>query len=65
MTEQDLDHANIDILLEQVGGKAMPQRVWRHSLLQLGHVSGGMNDAVELARRQRQQPITVLFGVQF
>src|SRR6476620_293907 len=35
----------------------VPQRVWRHPLLDLGHLGGGVNDAVELARRQRQQPI--------
>jgi hypothetical protein len=24
MAEQDLDHANVDVLLEQMGGKAVP-----------------------------------------
>ena len=58
MPEQDLDQANVGVLLQQVGGKAVPQRVWRHPLLDLGQMGGGMNGAVELARRQRQQPIT-------
>ena len=30
MSEQNLDHANIDALLEQMGGEAVPQGV-RHS----------------------------------
>jgi hypothetical protein len=58
MPKQDLDQMNLGFLLQQVGGEAMPQRVRRHPLLDLGHVGGGMNGAVELARRQRQQPIT-------
>jgi hypothetical protein len=33
MTQKRLDHANIDILLKEVGGEAVPQRVWRHALL--------------------------------
>jgi hypothetical protein len=28
--QQHLDHADIDILLQQVGGEAMAQRVGRH-----------------------------------
>ena len=30
MTQKRLNHANIDILLEEVRGEAVPQRVWRH-----------------------------------
>jgi hypothetical protein len=32
MAEQDLNQANIGILLEQVGGKTVPQCVRRHPL---------------------------------
>ena len=49
--EQNLDDANIDILLEQVGGKAVAQRVRRHPLLDLGRGGGGMNGTIELPRR--------------
>ena len=45
MPEQDLDQANVGVLLQQVGGKAVPQRVWRHPLLDLGQMGGGMNGA--------------------
>src|SRR5258708_14035415 len=32
MSEQDLDHTNVDVLLEQVRGEAVPQRVRRHPI---------------------------------
>jgi hypothetical protein len=44
-----LNHANIDILLEEVGGEAVPQRVWRHALLDARGLSGGTDGAAELA----------------
>jgi hypothetical protein len=28
-TAQDLDHPNVDVLFEQMGGEAVPQRMWR------------------------------------
>src|SRR6516164_7979221 len=58
MPEQDLDQANIRLLLQQVGGEAVPQGVRRYSLLDLGHVGSSMNGAVELSRRYREQPVT-------
>ena len=39
MPKQDLDQANVGVLLQQVCGEAVPQRVWRHSLLDLGHMA--------------------------
>ena len=53
MPEQDLDDANIDVLLEQVGREAVAQGVRRHALGDLGHVGGGMAGASELPRRHR------------
>jgi len=50
MSEQSLEHTNIDVLFKQVHRKAAPQRMRHHSLGNLRSVSGGMNDAVELAR---------------
>src|SRR5437868_4038847 len=47
MAEQNLDQANIGFLLQQVCGEAVPQRVWRHPLLDLGYLGCGMNGAVE------------------
>ena len=42
VAEQHLDHADIDVLLEQVGGEAVPQRVRRHALLDPGRIGGGV-----------------------
>ena len=38
VAEQHLDHADIDVLLEQMGGEAVPQRVQRHALVDPGHL---------------------------
>ena len=51
MAKQDLDQTNVGFLLQQVRGEAVPQRVRRHPLLDLGDLGGGVNGAVELARR--------------
>ena len=51
--EQHLDHPDIDVLLEQMGGEAVPQGVRRHALVDLGHIGCGVAGAVELARRHR------------
>ena len=53
VAEQHLDHADVDLLLQQVGGKAVAQRVHRHALVDLRGLGGGMDGAVELARGQR------------
>ena len=53
MPKQDLDDANIDVLLEQVGREAVAQGVRRHALADLGQVSCGMAGARELPRRHR------------
>jgi hypothetical protein len=51
--EQHLDHSDIDVLLEQVGGEAVPQGVERYALVDLGPMGCGMTGAIELARRHR------------
>src|SRR5258708_25158250 len=56
MTQKRLNHANIDILLEEVRGEAVPQRVWRHALLDPRGVGGGTDGAAELTGRQRLDP---------
>src|ERR1700730_2498163 len=53
VAEQDLDYTNVDLLLEQMRGKAVPERVRRYALVDPCHVSGGMARAIELAGRQR------------
>ena len=53
MAQKCLDHANIDILLEEVGGETVPQRVRRHALLDPGGLGGGTDGAAELTGRQR------------
>ena len=49
VSEQHLDHANIDVLLEQMRGEAMPQRMGRHALRDSRQILGGVHGAVELA----------------
>ena len=49
MAEQHLDDADVGVLFQQVGGKAVPERVRRHSLLDPGGLGGGMDGTVELA----------------
>ena len=51
--EQDLDHADIHLLLQQMGGKAVAQGVHRHPLVDLGRSRRGMYRTVELAGAQR------------
>jgi hypothetical protein len=53
VTQQDLNHPNIDVLLEQVGRKAVAQGVRRHPLGNLGHVGRSVAGARELACRHR------------
>src|SRR5246127_1159451 len=53
MAQQCLDHANIDILLEEVRGETVPQRVRRHALLDPGGLGGGTDGTTELTGRQR------------
>ena len=51
--EQDLDHADVDLLLEQMGGEAVPKRVQRDALVDPSRLSRGVAGTVELACRQR------------
>src|SRR5580704_13701515 len=51
--EQHLDHADVGLLLQQMRGEAVPQRVQRYGLVDLGHLRRGMAGPVELARRER------------
>src|SRR6266568_6312202 len=57
VTEQHLDDADIDVLLEQVGGKAVPQGVQRDALVDLRQLGCSMAGAIELARRHRLRRI--------
>ena len=56
-SEQHLDDADIDVLLEQVGGKAVPQGVQRDALVDLRHLGRGVAGAIELARGHRLRRI--------
>src|SRR5438445_10207489 len=53
VTEQHLNHADIGVLLKQVGGEAMPQGVQRDALVDLRHLGSGVAGAIELARSHR------------
>ena len=43
MAQKCLDHANIDILLEEVRGETVPQRVRRHAFLDPGGFGSSMD----------------------
>src|SRR5262249_61643220 len=53
VTQKGLNHANIDILLKQMRGEAVPQRVWRDVLLDPSGLGGGVDGTAGLAGRQR------------
>src|SRR5271166_4606031 len=53
VSEQHLDHANIDVLLEQMRGEAVPQGMRRYALGDPRHVRGGGHGPVELTGRHR------------
>src|SRR5271168_2199851 len=53
VSEQHLDDADVDLVLEQMGGEAVAQRVQRDALVDAGRLSRGMAGTVELACRQR------------
>src|SRR5206468_4919586 len=62
VSEQDLDDADIGLLLQEMGGKAVPQRVNADTLGNAGTPRRQANDPVELARTRvppavaRKQP---------
>ena len=53
MAQQHLDHADVDLALQQMGGEAVAQRVRGHALVDAGRVGGVVDGAVELPRGQR------------
>src|SRR6266851_3675352 len=57
VSKQDLDHTDIDVLLEQMRGKAVPQRMRRYPLVDPGHVGGRVAGAIELACGERIDPV--------
>ncbi len=52
MAQEHLDHPDIDLLLQQVGGKAVPQCVQAHRFIDLRRILGRVKDAAQLARGQ-------------
>src|SRR3546814_10921578 len=53
LSEQRLDDADIDAVLEQVGGEAMAERMRSDALVDIGGLGGFDDDAVELTRAAR------------
>ena len=53
VAEQHLDHADIHLLFEQVGGEAVPQRVQGDLLVDAGREPGLVHGAVQLTGGQR------------
>src|SRR5450756_2324861 len=54
VSEQDLDHPDVDILFQKMRGEAVAQRMQRHWLLKLSHLRGGVAGAMKLACRERR-----------
>ena len=57
MSKQHLDHTNIDILLQEMGGKAVPQRMRRYMLLDPGSLRSRVAGTGKLACRDRLEGI--------
>ena len=57
MPEQNLNQTDVDILLQQMRGKAVSQRVRRDPLVDLGNAGSHADGASELPRRHRQHRI--------
>ena len=55
--EEYCDHAHVDVLLQQVGGEAVPQSMQRDALVDRGQIGGSMTGAIELARRHQLHPV--------
>ena len=55
MTEQHLDDADIDAVLEQMSGEAVAERVRPDALVDIGGLRGFDDDTVELARADRRR----------
>jgi len=53
MAEQDLDDPDVSVLLQQMRGKAVSERVRRHSLLDASSCDRSVDGAIELAGRER------------
>src|ERR1700688_908734 len=53
MSQQDLDHPDIGVLLQKMRRKAVTKGVRGHRLADLGHLGRGIAGAPELARRHR------------
>ena len=53
MSQQDLDHPDIGVLLQKMRRKAVTEGVRGHRLADLGHPRCGIAGAPELARRHR------------
>src|SRR5579864_1010364 len=51
MAEQILNHVNVDTLFQQMGGKAVTQRVHGDRFIEPCGLNGAMADALYLARR--------------
>ena len=49
VAEQHLDDANVDVLFEKMGRKAMAKRVWRHPAWQTSKFRSHVTEAVQLA----------------
>src|SRR3954453_20906583 len=57
LPDQDLDHADVDVLLQQVSGEAVAQRGRRDPLGDPGPLGGGMDRPIDRTRGERVEPV--------
>src|SRR5215475_8650425 len=57
VAEQHLNHADVDLLLQEMGGEAVPQRVEGDAFADPGRLRREVAGAIELAWRQRVDAI--------
>ncbi len=53
MPQQHLDHADVDLLLQQMGGKTVPERVQADALVDAGRRLGAVEGSVQLTGGER------------
>ncbi len=58
MAQEHLDHPDIDLLLQEMGREAVPERVQAHPLVDPGSILGAVEDATELASGERSEEQT-------
>jgi hypothetical protein len=57
MSQEDLHDPDVDVLLQKTRGEALTQGMGRHALADAGRFRRLMDGTIELARRDRLDPL--------